>query len=168
MIITIQRERPDAPDATQLILELDALLTPLYAVESRHGYSVQKLIDQGVEFFVVRCDDVAAACGGVQFFVDDPVLPYGELKRMYVRPSFRGQGLAKRLLRHFEAITLERGIHTLRLETGIHQGEAIQLYESSGYYRIDPFGSYKVDPVSLCYEKKLYSDSQAEQSMRPI
>ncbi|MEZ4620606.1 MAG: GNAT family N-acetyltransferase [Caldilineaceae bacterium] len=155
MTITIQRERPDTPDAMTLIAELDDILAPLYAVESRHGFSVQKLIDQGVEFFVVRVDDRPAGCGGVQFFLDEPTGHYGELKRMYVRPGFRGLGLAKRLLYHFEEVAAQKAVATLRLETGIYQTEAIQLYERNGYYRIAPFGNYRVDPVSLCYEKRV-------------
>jgi ribosomal protein S18 acetylase RimI-like enzyme len=43
----------------------------------------------------------------------------------------------------------------VRLETGIHQPEAISLYERAGFYRIPPFGSYTDDPLSLCYEKRL-------------
>ena len=54
MSTTITRERPDTPDAVALILELEAELDPLYPRTSRHGYSVDKLIAQGVIFFVVR------------------------------------------------------------------------------------------------------------------
>ena len=44
----------------------------------------------------------------------------------------------------------------MRLETGIHQPEAVALYEKGGYHRIPPFGNYpKDDPLSLCYEKRL-------------
>lgn len=152
--ISIAQERPDHPDATLLIEELEALLSPLYPDESRHGYSVQKLMDQNVHFFVVRCGDRAAACGGIQFFTDDAPA-YGELKRMFVRPAFRGRGLAKHLLQHFEAVAAAHQIRTLRLETGIHQTEAIGLYERSGYRRIGPFGAYRPDPNSIFYEKKV-------------
>lgn len=158
MSITITQEHPDLPDAIALIEELEAILSPLYAEESRHGYSVQKLIDQGVHFFVVRCDGAPAACGGVQFFegdVEAGAPAYGELKRMYVRPDFRGRGLAKRLLTHFDEVAAAHGIDTLRLETGIHQGEAIGLYERSGYVRVGPFGEYWDDPSSIFYEKTL-------------
>ena len=44
---TITPEHPDSPDATALIGELDAQLEPLYPRESRHGFSVQKLIADG-------------------------------------------------------------------------------------------------------------------------
>ena len=74
---------------------------------------------------------------------------------MYVRPRYRGLGLAKRMLNHLEAYTRAHGIDLLRLETGVHQREAIGLYERMGFYRIPPFGNYTNDPLSLCYEKRL-------------
>lgn len=149
--LTIRQERPDTPDASALIAELDAVLAPLYPGPSRHGYSVDKLITQGVIFFVVRSDDHPAGCGGVQFFGSE----YAELKRMYVRPQFRGAGLAKKLLNHLQDYTRSQGIPLLRLETGIHQTQAIALYEQFGFQRIPPFGNYFDDPLSRCYEKKI-------------
>ena len=46
----ISLERPDTEDAIALITELEAILDPLYPSESRHGYSVEKLLGQGVAF----------------------------------------------------------------------------------------------------------------------
>jgi putative acetyltransferase len=151
MAVTITRERPDTPDATALIDELETHLASLYARESRHGYSVEKLIAQGVAFFVLRCDGAAAACGGVQLFGDE----YGELKRMYVRPQFRGRGFAKLMLDHLTEHVRGHRIAVLRLETGIHQTAAIGLYEAAGFRRIPPFADYWDDPVNRCYEKRL-------------
>ena len=152
MVTTISRERPDSADARMLIDELEAVLSPLYAAENRHGYSVQKLIQQNVAFFVLRHDDEPAGCGGIQFFGDE----YGELKRMYVRPKFRGKGFAKLLLEHLETCARENDVLLLRLETGIHQYEAIALYEKCGFVPIPPFGDYvKSATTSLCFEKKL-------------
>ncbi len=153
MSVTIAQERPDSADAVQLIEELEAGLAQHYAAESRHGYSVEKLLREGVAFFVVRHDGVPAGCGGVQFFGNE----YGELKRMFVRPGFRGLGLAKQLLAHLEEYTRQHGITVLRLETGIYQEAAIGLYVQAGFVRIPPFGPYWDDPVSLCYEKRLDS-----------
>jgi len=150
MPTVIAEERPDSADAIALIQELDAYLEPLYAIESRHGFSVEKLLREGVSFFVIRHDGMPAGCGGVKFFGTE----FGELKRMYVRPQFRGLGLGRLLLDHLEAYTKERGITVLRLETGIYQPEAIRLYERAGFKRIPPFANYTDDPVSLCYEKK--------------
>jgi putative acetyltransferase len=151
MTITIIEERPDTPDATQLIMELEAVLQPVYAPESRHGFSIEKLLNQGVAFFVTRYDGIPAGCGGIKLFGTE----YAEVKRMYVRPQFRGHGLGKAMLNHLTAYSTQHGISVLRLETGIYQTEAIGLYEQFGFQRIPPFGDYFDDPVSLCYEKRL-------------
>ncbi len=114
MTSMIVPERPDTADAQLLIAELETHLAPFYPATSRHGYSVEKLIKQGVAFFVVRQNGVPAGCGGVQFFGTE----YGELKRMFVRPQFRGLGLAKLMLEHLEQYARDRYIKILRLETG--------------------------------------------------
>jgi ribosomal protein S18 acetylase RimI-like enzyme len=145
----ITRERPDQPDALALIQELDAHLEPLYPRESRHGFSVEKLLREGVVFFVTRDDDRAAGCGGVLMVGRE----YAEIKRMYVRPAFRGRGLGRLMLDHLVAHARAHGQTVIRLETGIHQPEAIALYERRGFRRIPPFGPYRDDPLSRCYEK---------------
>ena len=147
----ITAERPDTPDAIRLIEELETELAGKYPSESRHGYSVEKLLKQNVAFFVTRLNGVAAGCGGVQLFGKE----YGELKRMFVNPSFRGKGLAKLMLDHLANYAKQNGVHLLRLETGIYQHNAIALYEDWGFKRIPPFGEYWDDPLSLCYEKKI-------------
>jgi GNAT superfamily N-acetyltransferase len=151
MSAIITRERPDSPDASALIAELEAQLEPLYPAKSRHGYSVEKLIAQGVAFFVLRDNDTPAGCGGIQLFGSD----YGELKRMYVRPQFRGLGFGKLLLDHLAGHARAHGVGLLRLETGIHQAAAIRLYDRAGFQRIPPFGGYVEDPLSLFYEKRI-------------
>lgn len=155
--VTIRREHPANDHAAQLIAELDAYLDPLYPRESQHGYSIDKLVEQQVEFFVLYHEGEPAGCGGVQFFYDDggPEQRFGELKRMYVRSRFRGLGYGRKLLQHLEKLALGRGVDIMRLETGTLQPEAIGLYEKCGYHRIPPFGNYWDDPVSLCYEKRL-------------
>jgi ribosomal protein S18 acetylase RimI-like enzyme len=144
-------ERPDAPEARLLVEELDALLALNYPPESRHGYGVEKLLRENVAFFVVYVDGVPAACGGVQPFGDE----YAELKRMYVRPQYRGKGLGKQLVEHLSRHAADRGIDVIRLETGVRQVEAVGLYTRMGFERIPPFGPYREDPVSICMEKRL-------------
>jgi len=151
MSTVITAERPDTLDAIQLITELDAYLTPLYPAESRHGFSVDKLLQEAVAFFVIRHEDVPACCGGIKLFDTG----YGEVKRMYVRPQFRGLGFGKRMLNHVAEYAMQHGVKVLRLETGIRQSEAIGLYERCGFQRISPFGDYKEDPLSLFFEKRL-------------
>ena len=124
-------------------------MTPLYPAESRHGYSVEKLLREGVAFFVARIEGQAAGCGGVQIYGTE----YAELKRMYVRPRWRHLGLGRQMLDRLAAHAREQGVALLRLETGIHQPEAIGLYEASGFRRRPPFGHCREDPLSLYYER---------------
>jgi putative acetyltransferase len=147
----IVAESPDTADARTLIAELDAYLIPLYPIEDHYGYSIEKLLDEAVAFFVIRHEGIAAGCGGIKFFGTD----YGEIKRMYVRPAFRGLGLGRRMLDHLTGYALHRGVHVLRLETGIYQPEAKHLYEQYGFQRIPPFGDYAEGSFHLFYEKQI-------------
>ena len=150
MPIRITQEQPDSPAAAELIGELEDHLSQFYPVQSRHGFSVERLLREGVAFFVIWQDSVAAGCCGILVVGAEG---YGELKRMYVRPANRRQGLGQLLLKHVEAYARENGMPRLRLETGIHQTEAIALYERMGFKRIPPFENYTDDPLSRCYEK---------------
>ena len=147
----IAAERADSADAVPLITELEAELAQHYPAESRHGYSVEKLLREGVAFFVARIDGTPAGCGGVQIFGTE----YGELKRMYVRPEFRGRGLGRQILERLAGHASKAGVRLLRLETGIEQRAALRLYEAYGFHRRSAFPPYRHDPLSLYYEKSL-------------
>jgi len=148
--ISIIKERPDSDDAVQLISELDAQLTSHdYPEESRHAFSVDRLIKENVTFFVTRIHGNPAACGGLKLFDTE----YGEVKRMYVRPAYRGQRLGIEMLDHLADHSRANKVFLLRLETGIFQKDAIGLYEKYGFQRRAPFGEYKEDPNSVYFEK---------------
>jgi GNAT superfamily N-acetyltransferase len=151
MSVLITLERPDSADAIALITELEAHLATLYPPENRFGFSVEKLLTHAVAFFVLRDNSTPAGCGGIQLFGTD----YGELKRMYVRPQFRGRGYGELLLDRLADHARTHGVGLLRLETGIYQTAAIRLYERMGFQRIPPFGDYGDVPTSLFYEKRI-------------
>src|SRR6185295_20183561 len=105
MSTSITQERPDTADAVTLITELESHLAPLYPVKSRHGYSVEKLLAEAVAFFLIRHNDAPAGCGGIKLFGTE----YGEIKRMYVRPQFRGLGFGKLMLEHLAGYACGQG-----------------------------------------------------------
>lgn len=149
--VIIRAARPDSREAMELLAELDTALHEYpYPPESRHAFSVEKLIRESVAFFVASYEGQLAACGGVKLFAD-----YGEVKRMYVRPVFRGKGLGKAILNHLTEHARANGINALRLETGIYQVEAIGLYDGWGFQRRGPFGDYKSDPNTVYFEKRI-------------
>ena len=150
-MITITQERPDVPQAQELIEELENHLASLYPIEARYGLSVARLLADKVAFFVLRYDDLPIGCGGVKCFGKT----YAELKRMYVSPSHQGVGLGKKILARLEAYASSQGISIMRLETGIYQVSAIRLYERMGYQKRAPFGDYEAGPYNLFYQKSI-------------
>jgi putative acetyltransferase len=147
----IDLERPDQPEVAALIDELDAYQKPLYPPESHHGIDMTALLQPQVRFAVVR-NTVGAAvgCGAIVLEAG-----YCELKRMYLRPEYRGQGLAGALLEFLERQALQNGCTESKLETGIHQHAAIKLYERAGYEHCGPFGAYAPDPFSVFMRKRI-------------
>jgi putative acetyltransferase len=147
----VEFESPDQPDVIALIAELDAYQDTLYPPESRHSLDLASLEEADVIFAVARTPEgLAAGCGAVVLGQ-----AYGELKRMYVRPSFRGLGIARQVLGRLESEAVARGCRLLKLETGPFQPEALALYGRSGYERRGPFGSYANDPLSVFMQKAL-------------
>lgn len=103
---------------------------------------------------VVEEDDDAAtpiACGALRALDAEAV----ELKRMYVLPERRGQGLARLVLARLEDEARAHGFAVARLETGVLQPEAIALYLSSGYHEIPRYGEYQDAATSRCFERAL-------------
>lgn len=104
-------------------------------------------------FVIGYLDGVPVACGGWR--ANDELDSAAEIKRMYVVDSARGKGLSRLVLAHLEATAREAGLLRMVLETGLRQPEAIALYTSSGYERIDNFGVYRDHPESRCFGKSL-------------
>jgi len=147
----ITRETPEQPDVIALIAELDAYQDSLYPPESRHALDLTSLKQDNVLFYVARNDArVALGCGAV--VLGDT---YGEIKRMYVSPASRGQGVARRLLQTLEAAAGAAGCRLLTLESGPYQPEALGLYAALGFERCGPFGGYADDPLSVFMRKAI-------------
>jgi GNAT superfamily N-acetyltransferase len=102
-------------------------------------------------YLVVVVGGRAVACGAWQAL--EPGV--AELKRMYVRPAFRGRGIARQLIVALEEEALAADRPVLRLETGTYLPAAISLYRSAGYTPIPVFGEYVGNPFSVCFEKSL-------------
>jgi ribosomal protein S18 acetylase RimI-like enzyme len=81
-----------------------------------------------------------------------------EMKRLYVRPSFRAHGIARSLAEALIAIARERGFRAMRLDTLPMMRPAMALYESLGFADIDP---YRFNPIagSRYMELRLSSSS---------
>jgi GNAT superfamily N-acetyltransferase len=74
-----------------------------------------------------------------------------EIKRMYVAPAGRSQGVARALLGALEDAARERGYARVRLDTGPRQPHARTLYLSAGYREIP---DYNGNPAASFWGEK--------------
>jgi len=142
-------------DVRLLIGELETVLSAEYPPEQRHGLSIDAIFQPHVRFFIARLRGVAVGCGGVALFPD-----YAEVKRMYVRDSARGQGVADVILARLEAEVRGVGLSVLRLETGDRQIAAMRLYARAGFQKCPAFGAYasmapQAIATSVFFEKRV-------------
>ena len=134
-----------------MVKELDAYLGALYPAESNHLLDIESLARPDVRFLVARRNGEAVGC--IALRVDSA--GYGEVKRLYVSPRARGLGLGRRLLAELEDQARREHVPLLRLETGIHQPEALGLFRGAGFRETLAFGAYAPDPLSVFMEKTL-------------
>jgi GNAT superfamily N-acetyltransferase len=71
--------------------------------------------------------------------IGEPALHYAEVKRLWVRPDLRRDGIGLTLMDEIERSAKELGCVTLFLETGPAQPEALALYTSHGWTEISQY-----------------------------
>jgi len=109
--------------------------------------------DQMLVFYIAYNEiEEAVACGALKHFNDTTA----EIKRMYVKPAYRGRGLSKLILRQLEDYAKDLNYQRLILETGLKQPEAMSLYSKFGYKPLQCYGRHINDPDSRCFEKTIY------------
>jgi putative acetyltransferase len=151
-MIEIFRTDSTNTDFKILVSQLDKELFERYG-------QVQSNLDQHNK--IETCDAVLIVKGNNNFIGCGCFKKYNkdtaEIKRMYVDPNYRGQGISKKIIGELEGWAKELGYKYTILETGIKQPEAIGLYKKYGYQRIDNYGQYHGVDTSVCM-KKLISE----------
>ncbi len=90
--------------------------------------------------FLARVEGQVAGCAGLR-----PIGPdICEMKRLYVRPAFRGHGLGRELATLLVARARARGYRRMRLDTVPTMNAAIRMYRSMGFVEIPP---YRYNPI---------------------
>jgi GNAT superfamily N-acetyltransferase len=151
--VIVARADIRSPEARALIRALNAELSSRYPEDGATHFRLdpdEVAPDRGA-FLVAARAGQPVGCGAVRR-IDAGI---GEIKRMYVSPEARGQGVGRAVLSALEQQARALGLGRLVLETGIRQAEAIALYERTGFSRIPAFGEYVDSPVSVCMAKDL-------------
>ena len=137
---------------------VQALLTPLLDELARRypeeGTDIE--LPTGVDgplgaMLVAWQDGVPIGCGAIR-----PLTPsLAEVKRMYVAPPMRQRGVGRLILQALVDKARQLSYQTICLETGIRQPEAMRLYESAGFHRVECYGEYANNKLSVCYRKRI-------------
>ncbi len=99
--------------------------------------------------WVAYCDGEPAGCLILRMHSKEQAA--GEVKRMFVRPAFRGRGIARRLLEALETFAAGHGFRWLYLDSKDDLVEAIRFYERSGYERCE---RYNDNPQATVFMRK--------------
>lgn len=157
--VRIRRLSIEHPDAQSLIDKVQQVYVSLYGSQDETPLEPGYFDPPQGAFFVAYLGDRPVGTGAWRFrpeaAAELEMERPAEIKRMYVDPSARGLGVARRLLGHLEATAAERGATHLILETGEPQREAIGLYTSSGYSPVIPFGHYRHEAQVRCFARSL-------------
>ena len=153
MDIDLRMRPADDPDALRLAAAMSAEVSARQAhaddVAVEQLKSLAEAIGPDGEVLVAYGEGDAVAIGALRE-LDAGV---GEIKRMYVAPTWRGAGVARRLLEALEQRAGERGFETVRLDTHDSLIEANRLYERAGYREI---ADYNRNPsANRWFEKSL-------------
>ncbi len=159
MPVQLRRIEYGTPAAAHLLEQMDAEMGALYA-NQREARDPQMgaLIAVALTVHPEEMVATVAAFDGDDMVGHAALRPFEdalEVKRVFVRRDFRGQGISKQLMLELEAIARERGVSSLILQTGDRQAEAVSLYTRIGYVPIDRFGAYEHIPFFLCFGKTL-------------
>ena len=149
----LRQEALDSPAGEALIGAFFDEIVPLYPsiTPDNPGPSAtsEELRPPGGAFLVAYVGDAPVGCGGIKRLTDEAA----ELKRLYVAPEARNQGLARTLVNALEDAARRADYRIVRLDTGDQQPAALQLFRALGYHEID---DYNGNPhASYWFEKLL-------------
>ena len=148
--------RPDdltSPETLALIDEHVAEMCATSPAESCHVQAADELAVPGTMLYTAWDGGQLVAMGAIKRLDAER----GELKSMRTVEARRGTGAGRAMLRGLIDAAREAGYRSLWLETGVEDlfVPARALYESEGFVRCQPFGSYTDDPLSVFYTLRL-------------
>ena len=151
MTVTIDVESPLTDEVRTLIAELNTVLRALSPPEACYNLTVEEMADPTVTVWIARDGDAAIGCGALKRHSET----VGEVKRMFTRPAWQGQGVGRHVLDKILETAEREELKTLVLETGDQHPAAWAIYEKAGFTRCGPVLDYPDSPYSVFYQKQL-------------
>ena len=150
MNLKIIKTTSDNLDFHNLVYELDVHLTEFYGNKVKF-FEKHNTVENIKNVILLFDGKNPIGCGGIKKYSNTVM----EVKRMYVKPDYRGQGIASQILTSLENWALELGYSSTILETMKVKESVIKLYEKNGYKIIPNYGQYENVDESICMQKVL-------------
>lgn len=159
--------RWDNEDFLCLCRELDSYLDQaIGGAERREKYLKFNHSDTMDYVLVAYEGDTPVGCGALREYSREPKdssmkmqnvngKRRAEIKRVYVRPTYREQGVGTGILQRLTGYARRTGYQELLLETGEFLKESCRLYTHLGFQRILNYGPYANMEESLCMGKQI-------------
>lgn len=139
-------------DFIELCHELDCFLNELVGgEENRSEYIQYNKLDDIHDVVIVYDKDAPVGSASFKRYDDESA----EVKRVFVKKEYRGQGISIELMKMLEARAREKGFKYFILESGEPLVAAMSLYRKIGYKVIPNYGQYVDMEESICMKKKL-------------
>jgi len=148
--LTLIRTDSDNADFRTLVALLDRDLA-VRDGDDHTFYAQFNKVDTIKEVVIAYQNGAPVGCGAIKPFSATEA----EVKRMFVHPDYRKQGIAAKVLNELETWATKLGFTACVLETGKKQPEAIALYQKAGYHFIPNYGQYIGVDNSVCMTKPL-------------
>jgi GNAT superfamily N-acetyltransferase len=142
---TIRRAEPDDLDEAWAIVSEYYDAVGVVAREDRPAF-VAAYFEEGSGFWLARNGNIVVGCIGLRPL--DAFPSAGEVKRLYVQPAFRGQGIAGLLLDGLHEYARSVGYEWLYLDSKDDLKGAIRFYETRGYR---PCARYNDNPQATIF-----------------
>lgn len=138
-----------------LCSELDNYLNEAIGGEKqKEEYNQYNTLEEIHDVILAVEDGHPMGCGSFKKYKDDTV----EIKRVFVKDSFRHRGIGKVIMNELEKRANEKGFKKLILETGKPLIGAQKMYKNLGYKIIQNYGQYKNIDTSVCMEKEIAAE----------
>ncbi len=156
MELVVAPDDPRAPGVRALLERHLAFTRDTTPPDHVHALEVEDLLDPAVWFVSARLDGEVVGVGALKRLDGG----HGELKSMHTAEEVRGRGVGGALVEHLLDHARSSGYRRVSLETGTMDAfaPARALYARAGFAPCEPFGSYGVNPYSICMTLLLEDD----------
>lgn len=119
--------------------------------ENRKSFIPYNLSSSIENVLIVFCNNKPVACSGLKRYSDTVV----EIKRVWVEPDYRGNHIAKNMMQYLEGKAKQLGFSRMILQTREIMNDAVMLYTSLNYYKINNYPPYDKLDGAICLAKDI-------------